>query len=115
MTENKAAVTAVIPLSLKDKTALHASYMPFIKGGGLYAISPKPHQLGDDVILSLRIESIGKKFAIPGKVVWLAPQSSSGKQGVGIRFAGATSKKVRMVLESVLGDLATKPSAYHTY
>lgn len=105
----------IISLNLKDKTALHANYMPFIRGGGIYAVSDKEFKLGDSVILSLHVVSIAKKFATPGKVVWMSPQQAQGPQGVGVQFTGTNKENVRMALEAVLGDLANKPSVYHTY
>lgn len=112
--EKAQAIRNVIAVSLKDKTALHANYMPFIKGGGLYAMTDQLYNLGDQVILSVKIQTLGKKFAIPGKVVWMSPQQSQG-QGVGVQFTGRTKDNVRSALESLLGDLAKKPSIYHTY
>lgn len=110
------AVRNVINVSIKDKTALHANYMPFIKGGGLYAITDKRFNLGDEVILSLKIMSEAKKYAIPAKVVWVSPnQAMSTQGGVGVQFSGRTKENVRMALETILGDLAAKPSVYHTY
>ena len=112
--EQEQAVRNVIAVSLRDKTALHANYMPFIKGGGLYAITDQEFKLGDKVILSVKIEALSKKFAIPGKVVWMSPRQAQG-QGVGVQFSGRTKDNVRLALESILGDLAKKPSIYHTY
>lgn len=112
--EQAQEVRNVIIVSLKDKTALHANYMPFVKGGGLYAMTDKIFNLGDTVILSVKIEAFGKKFAIPGRVVWMSPHQNQG-QGVGVQFTGRTKDNVRVVLESILGDLAKKPSLYHTY
>ena len=113
--EVKQEAKNIISVSLKDKTALHANYMPFIRGGGIYAMSEKEFQLGDSVILSLHIMSISKKFATPGKVVWMSPQQAQGSQGVGVQFTGTNKDNVRMALETVLGELAAKPSVYHTY
>ncbi|PWQ94896.1 PilZ domain-containing protein [Leucothrix pacifica] len=112
--EKQQAVRNVIAVSLRDKTALHANYMPFIRGGGLYAITDQEFKLGDTVILSVKIEALSKKFAIPGKVVWMSPRQSQG-QGVGVQFTGRTKDNVRRTLETILGDLAQKPSIYHTY
>lgn len=113
--EEKQAVRNVISVSLKDKTALHANYMPFIRGGGVYATTAQEFKLGDSVIVSMQIMSEAKKFAIPGKVVWMSPQQAQGSQGVGVQFTGRTKENVRMALESLLGELASKPSVYHTY
>ncbi|WP_022951831.1 PilZ domain-containing protein [Leucothrix mucor] len=114
--QQEEAVRNVINVSIKDKTALHANYMPFIKGGGIYAITDKRFNLGDEVILSLKIMSEAKKYAVPAKVVWVSPnQAMSTQGGVGVQFSGRTKDNVRMALESILGDLAAKPSVYHTY
>lgn len=113
--EEKQEVRNIVSVSLKDKTALHANYMPFIKGGGLYVATDKIFKFGDSIVISLQIASIAKKFAIPGKVVWLSPLQAQGAQGVGVQFTGESKGNVKMALESVLGDLASKPSIYHTY
>ena len=113
--EEKQVTRNVIPVSFKDKTALHANYMPFIKGGGLYAATDKKFNLGDSILLSVHIMSLSKKFAITAQVVWMSPQQALGAQGVGVQFTGRTADNVRMTLESILGDLAAKPSIYHTY
>ncbi|RVU86206.1 pilus assembly protein PilZ [Leucothrix sargassi] len=113
--EQDSSVRNVVTVTLKDKTALHANYMPFIRGGGLYAVADKPYKLGDQVILSLKIDSIGKRFAIPGDVVWTAPSNNQDLYGIGVRFGGRTKDNVRVFLESILGDLASKPSVYHAY
>ena len=113
--EEKPEVRNIIAVSLKDKTALHANYMPFIRGGGIYAATDKEYKLGDSVILSLKIMSHAKKFAIPGRVVWMSPQQAQGAQGVGVQFSGRTKENVRIALEAILGELADKPSIYHTY
>ena len=112
--EQEQAVRNVIAVTLKDKTALHANYMPFIRGGGLYAMTDQIFNLGDTVILSVKIEALAKKFAIPGRVVWMSPQQSQG-QGVGVQFSGRTKDNVRLAIENILGELARKPSIYHTY
>ncbi|PID45154.1 MAG: hypothetical protein CSB47_09815 [Proteobacteria bacterium] len=101
----------IIAITLKDEKALHANYMPFIKGGGLYAETNQLLHLGDEVVVSVKIESLGKKFAIPGKVVWV----SSQRQGVGVQFVGRTKDKIRALMEFILGDLAKEPSPSRTY
>ena len=114
MQEEQQDAKNIIPVILKDKTALHANYMPFIRGGGIYAATDKQLNLGDSVILSMQITSIAKKFATSGKVVWMSPLVQ-GNQGVGVQFTGTNKDNIKLALESVLGELAAKPSVYHTY
>jgi type IV pilus assembly protein PilZ len=37
----------VLSLTIKDKNALYASYMPYVKGGGIFVPSTKAYKLGD--------------------------------------------------------------------
>jgi Tfp pilus assembly protein PilZ len=49
-------------------------------------------------------------------VVWISPKSGSdSKQGVGVRFFGSTQVKIKLALESILGELARKPALNHNY
>lgn len=106
----------VLPLEIKNKTALHASYMPFLKGGGLFIPTNTEYNFDDEVVVVTTIVYLDKKIAIPGKVVWIAPSTgANGKQGVGVRFFGPTKMKIKLALESILGDLAKKPALNHFY
>lgn len=106
----------VLPLTIKNKSSLHASYMPFVKGGGLFVPTPSKYDFHDEVIVVTTITYLDKKIAIPGKVVWISPDSgASGQQGVGVRFFGPTKMKVKLAIESILGDLAYKPALNHYY
>jgi type IV pilus assembly protein PilZ len=48
MNQTSAPRQGIISLTIKDKSALYAAYMPFVKGGGLF-IPTKKHYLGDEV------------------------------------------------------------------
>ena len=43
----------ILSLTIKDKGALYAAYMPFIKNGGLFIPTNKPYKLGDEVFMLL--------------------------------------------------------------
>ena len=46
---------AVLSLSIKEKAALYAAYMPYLKAGGMFVPTTRPYQLGDDfTILTCR-------------------------------------------------------------
>ena len=106
----------VLPLTIPNKTALHAAYMPFLKGGGLFVPTQNDYYFGDEVIVVTSIVYLDKKIAIPGKVVWISSKgASNSKQGVGVRFFGPTQVKIKLALESILGELAKKPALNHNY
>ena len=43
----------VLSLSIKEKSALFAAYMPFIKGGGLFIPTNKQYKMGEEVFMLL--------------------------------------------------------------
>jgi len=94
----------VISLSIKDKAMLHSSYMPFVKGGGIFIPTEKTFELGDEVFLLLTILDDPERFAITGKVVWINYRTSPGGRqvGVGIQFGGADSARLQKKIEALL-------------
>lgn len=107
----------LLSLVLKDDAALHSSYMPFIRGGAIFVPTKKTdHNFGDEVVISMHLQSTNKKLAIPGKVVWIAPESCErGTQGLGIQFAGTTKAKVKLIIETMLGNRANVPPLVRFY
>lgn len=47
--EGRGAHHGILSLSIKDKAALYAAYMPFVKNGGLFIPTKKRYRLGDEV------------------------------------------------------------------
>ena len=105
----------VLPLTIQNRISLHATYMPFLKGGGLFVPTNNEYRFGDEVVVITTIVYLDKKIAIPGKVVWIAPKSGSNSQGVGVSFFGPTQLKIKLAIESILGELAKKPALNHHY
>ena len=72
MAGNKPATRpGVIPLSIKEKSALLAAYMPFLENGGLFVPTDKSAQLGDELYIILTLMDDATKTAIPGRVAWV--------------------------------------------
>ena len=94
----------VISLAIKDKAMLHSSYMPFVKGGGIFIPTEKTFELGDEVFLLLTILDDPERFAITGKVVWINYRTTPGgrQMGVGIQFGGAESANLQKKIEAQL-------------
>ena len=38
----------VLSLAIKEKAALYAAYMPFLKNGGMFVPTNKPYKIGDE-------------------------------------------------------------------
>jgi type IV pilus assembly protein PilZ len=45
----------VLSLAIKEKAALYAAYMPFLKNGGMFVPTQKPYKLGDEIYLILAL------------------------------------------------------------
>lgn len=122
--DNKAAITeqqperTILKLPLNDVAALHSSYMPFVRGGAIFVPTKESdtYKFGDEIIISMHLKSTDKKLAIPGKVMWIAPQSCErGTQGLGIQFMGTTKAKVKLIIETMLGNRANVPPLVRFY
>ncbi|MAY25628.1 MAG: pilus assembly protein PilZ [Polycyclovorans sp.] len=99
----------ILTLSVKDKAALSAAYMPFVKNGGLFVSTTKEYRLGDEVFMLLTLMEDPERIPIAGKVVWVTPRGAQNKrpQGIGVQFSasdnGATQRKVEGLLAGALG------------
>ena len=94
----------ILSLTIRDKSALYASYMPFIKNGGLFIPTAKPYSLGDEVFMLLSLMESKEKLPVAGRIVWITPKGSQGNKtaGIGVQFSaldkGATKSKIEKQL-----------------
>ena len=95
----------VISIAIKDKAMLHSSYMPFVKGGGIFIATEKSFELGDEVLLLLTLAEDPERFAITGKVVWINYRTTPGgrQMGVGIQFSGVEGANLQKKIDAMLG------------
>lgn len=97
---------SVIQLSIKEKAALYAAYIPLFAAGGIFVPSTREHRLGDDLYLLISLPDDPQRYPIAGKVAWITPPRSTGNrtQGVGVCFpADDVSQQLKMRIEQILG------------
>lgn len=117
---NKAAASprqGILSLTIKDKGALYAAYMPFLKHGGLFIPTNKDYQLGDEVFMLLKLMDETEKLPVVGKVVWLTPKGAQGNRvaGIGVEFADdQDGGNVRKKIETYLGGALKSDRPTHT-
>lgn len=107
----------VLSLSIKEKTALYAAYMPQVRGGGLFIPTNKQYRLGDDIYMLLSLLEDTTRMPVAGKVVWVTPQGAQGNraQGIGVRFSNDDSgNAVRLKIEAMLGQALQASRPTHT-
>jgi len=107
---------SVISLAIREKAALYAAYMPFVQGGGIFVPTNRAANLGDDLYLILTLLDDATKFAVPGKVAWMTPPGSTGRQqGLGIQFArNDAGEQVRAKIEELIGGALRSSRPTHT-
>jgi type IV pilus assembly protein PilZ len=107
----------VLSLSIKEKSALFAAYMPFVKGGGLFIPTSKSYKMGEEVFMLLTLMEDPAKLPVSGKVVWVTPTGAHGSrtQGVGVQFAfNESGKAAQHKIEGLLGGSLKSVRPTHT-
>ena len=107
----------ILSLTIKDKGALYAAYMPFVKNGGLFIPTNKDYKLGDEVFMLLKLMDESEKLPIVGKVIWMTPKGAQGNRvaGIGVQFAGdADGENARKKIETYLGGALKSDRPTHT-
>ena len=84
MSEATTPRQGILSLTIRDKSALYAAYMPFVNGGGLFIPTKKNYRLGEEVFMLLTLMEETEKIPVAGKIVWITPQGSQGNRAAGI-------------------------------
>jgi type IV pilus assembly protein PilZ len=106
----------ILSFVIKDKQALYASYMPFIKNGGLFIPTTKHYNLGDELFLLLQLMDEKERVPVAGKVVWITPLGAEGNRqvGVGIQFSDQDKGEARRKIEQYLAGGLEAERPTHT-
>lgn len=107
----------VLSLSIKEKSALYAAYMPYLKGGGVFIPTTRVYRLGDEVFMLISLMDDPNKIPVAGQVVWITPAAAQGNktQGVGVRFSdNESSISARNKIEGLLGGSMKSTRPTHT-
>jgi Tfp pilus assembly protein PilZ len=75
----------VLSLNIRERAALYAAYMPFLKGGGIFIPTSRQYQLGEEVFMLLSLMDDPNRIAVQGKVVWITPEGVQGQPDAGDR------------------------------
>lgn len=106
----------VLSLSIKEKSALYAAYMPFLKGGGLFIPTNRTYRLGEEVFMLLSLLDDPNKLKVVGHVAWVTPVTQGGRpQGIGVQFSEKDGGiEARNKIEVLLGGALKSSRATHT-
>ncbi|MDW3094475.1 MAG: PilZ domain-containing protein [Gammaproteobacteria bacterium] len=106
----------IISLAIKDKGSLYASYIPFVKNGGLFIPTSKNFNLGEEVFMLLTLMEESERIPVAGQVIWITPQGSQGNRttGIGVQFSSQDSGETRTKIEALLGGALQADRPTHT-
>jgi type IV pilus assembly protein PilZ len=106
----------VLSLAIKEKAALYAAYMPFIKGGGLFIPTNKSFKVGDEVFMLLSLIDDPVKLKVVGHVVMITPVTQGSRpQGIGVQFSEKDGGlEARNKIEALLGGILKSARPTHT-
>jgi type IV pilus assembly protein PilZ len=111
-----ASQKGILSLSIKDKNALYAAYMPYLKNGGLFIPTTKPYSLGDEVFMLLSLMEEPERLPVAGKVVWITPVGAEGNRspGIGVQFGDQDGGNARNKIEGYLAGALQAERPTHT-
>ena len=114
--QTNALKPGVLSLSIKEKAALYAAFMPYIKGGGLFIPTNKSYKLGDEVFMLLSLIEDPVKLKVIGHVVWITPVTQGNRpQGIGVQFSDKDGGvEARKKIEDLLGGSLKSTRPTHT-
>ena len=116
MNQGPAPRQGILSLTIKDKSALYAAYMPFVKGGGLFIPTKKDYQLGEEVFMLLTLMEESEKIPVAGKIVWVTPPGAQGNRaaGIGVQFSDQDDGAARNKIEGFLAGALESERPTHT-
>ncbi len=97
---------SVIQLSIKEKAALYAAYIPLFAEGGIFVPTTREYRLGDDLYVLISLPDDPQRYPVAGKVAWITPARATGNrtQGVGVRFpSDDKTQQLKLRIEQILG------------
>ena len=97
---------SILPVAIKDEATLYQSYMPFLKGGGLFVPTTKRYNLGDDLFLLINLLEDKERLPVTVTVVWITPQGAQSNRvaGIGVQFSESPEGEIaRQRIEALLG------------
>ena len=106
----------MLSLSIKDKASLYASYMPYVKNGGLFIPTNKNYTLGDEVFMLLTLMEDNDRLPVAGKVIWMTPVGAQGNRatGIGVQFSPQDKGQTRSKIETHLAGAMKADRITHT-
>jgi len=112
----KSSGDEILSLTIRDKATLYATYISFIKQGGIFIPTSKMYKLGDQIQIMIHLMEETERFPVTGKVIWITPSGAPGNRatGIGVQFQGEEGSVVRNKIETYLAGALKSERPTHT-
>ncbi len=106
----------ILSLSIKEKNALYAAYMPFVENGGLFVPTKRTYKMGEEVFMLLSLMEETERLPIAGKIIWITPAGAEGYRasGIGVQFSDQDGGTARDKIETYLAGALESDRTTHT-
>lgn len=93
-------------LVIKDKNDLYSLYMPFIINGGLFVPTTDEYEMGQEIVLKIKLLDEITETVISGKIIWKTPIHPQNFKipGFGIQFNKDDNQGCLIKIENYLAD-----------
>lgn len=110
------AKKGILSISIKDKNALYAAYMPFVTNGGLFIPTNRQYEMGEEIFILLNLMGETERLPISGKIIWITPEGAEGYRaaGIGFQFNDQDGGAARNKIETYLAGALESPRTTHT-
>lgn len=115
-TPNSSPRQGILSLTIKDKSALYAAYMPFVANGGLFIPTKREYRLGEEVFMLINLIDEPERLPVAGRVIWITPPGAEGYRatGVGVQFSNQDGGNARNKIENYLAGALESDRPTHT-
>lgn len=116
MSPKAAPRQGILSLTIKERNALYAAYLAYVKDGGLFIPTSNPYKLGDEVFILLTLMDETEKIPVVGRVVWITPKGAQGNRtaGIGLQFTDKDGGPARKKIETYLAGALQSDRTTHT-
>ncbi|THB63424.1 MAG: pilus assembly protein PilZ [Gammaproteobacteria bacterium] len=116
MSPKAAPRQGILSLTIKERNALYAAYLAYVKDGGLFIPTSNPYKLGDEVFILLTLMDETEKIPVVGRVVWITPTGAQGNRtaGIGLQFTDKDGGPARKKIETYLAGALQSDRTTHT-
>lgn len=97
----------ILKLEFKERADLYMSYMPFVKGGGLFIPTEDDYKIGEEVFVMVKLPDAPAAKGVAAKVVWLTPKGAANPRtrGIGVQIGSQDHGELYREIEAILAPI----------